>query len=260
MVVASSLVENVTVDAEGRLAPIAALVHAARNGAADLATRLEERYAVGEPGLPGWDQGKATLWHDTGLFSISSPQPPTLSIDRGEPMAMTAIAGTPYWFKVATLEEGRLHFARYTVGEWSREIDVAGYNAYSYDLPDVRRGTLSERHTVASRIYPGATTAYWLYVNHGIDEVRGAPVMIWHDGQRRLEPHDLSSLRMQIVTDNLVHLGLIPPMVHVLVPPSSGGESCRSDSTARAARCALSNTAPCPTVRPPPHRGGPSPR
>ena len=29
---------------------------------------------------------------------------------------------------------------------------------------------------------------------------------------------------MQVVTDNLVHRGLIPPMVHVLVSPSTGGE------------------------------------
>jgi len=29
---------------------------------------------------------------------------------------------------------------------------------------------------------------------------------------------------MQVATDNLVELGLIPPMVHVLVNPSSGGE------------------------------------
>jgi enterochelin esterase-like enzyme len=77
---------------------------------------------------------------------------------------------------------------------------------------------------VASEIYPGATTSYWLYVNHGIDEARGAPVMIWHDGERKLEPYDLLSHRMQIVTDNLVQLGLVPPIVHLLVSPSFGGK------------------------------------
>ena len=112
------------------------------------------------------------MWHDTCLFSISSPQPPTLSIDRGNPMAMTPVPGTPYWFTLATLEPGRLHSAKYTVGEWFREIDAVGYNPYSYELPDVRRGTLSERRTVSSQIYPGATTEYWLYVNHGIDEAK----------------------------------------------------------------------------------------
>ena len=139
-------------------------------------------------------------------------------------MAMTPVPGTPYWFTLETLEHGRLHGVRYAVGAWSREGDVIGYNPHSYELPDVRRGTISEERTVSSRIYPGATTSYWMYVNHGIDEVRGAPVMVWHDGRRRLEPMDLVSLRMQIVTDNLVQLGLIPPMVHLLVPPSSGGE------------------------------------
>src|SRR5439155_20469090 len=124
-----------------------------------------------------------------------------------------------------TLEQGRLHSFRYLLdGECSGTHDVAGYNPLSYELPDVRGGTISERRSVASEIYPGATTPYSLYVNHGIDEVRGAPVMVWHDGRRRLEPPDAISYRMQIVTDNLVQLGLIPPMVHVLVSPSTGSE------------------------------------
>jgi enterochelin esterase family protein len=48
--------------------------------------------------------------------------------------------------------------------------------------------------------------------------------MVWHDGPAFLAPSDLVGYRVQIVTDNLVHLGLIPPMVHLFVTPSSGGE------------------------------------
>jgi enterochelin esterase family protein len=165
------------------------------------------------------------VWHDTGLFAISTAKPPALSLDGAEALPMTGLPGTPFWFRLEPLEQGRLHSFRYLVdGQWSDTHDVAGYNPLSYELPDVKRGRLSEGRTVPSRIYPGATTRYWLYVNHGVDEARGAPVMIWHDGQRRVEPHDLVSLRVQIVSDNLAHLGVIPPMVHLLVSPSSGGD------------------------------------
>jgi enterochelin esterase family protein len=82
---------------------------------------------------------------------------------------------------------------------------------------------LTERRKVSSRIYPGALTEYLVYANHGIDERRGAPVMVWHDGPFCLAPFDLANLRMQIVSDNLVQLGSIPPMVHVVVSPSVGG-------------------------------------
>jgi enterochelin esterase family protein len=132
---------------------------------------------------------------------------------------MSPVPGTPYWLRLERLEPGRLHSYRYLVdGDWSAPADIAGYTELSYELPDVPRGTLSEGRTVSSRIYSGAVTRYWLYANHGIDEARGAPVMVWHDGQRRVG--DLFAYRMQIVTDNLVFRGSIPPMVHVLVSAS----------------------------------------
>ena len=101
--------------------------------------------------------------------------------------------------------------------------EVAGFTELSRELPDVTPGSLSEEREVSSAIYPGATTGYWVYVNHGIDEVRGAPLMIWHDGHARAV-RDLFNSRMQIVTDNLAHLGRIPPMVHICVRPSEGSE------------------------------------
>jgi enterochelin esterase family protein len=138
---------------------------------------------------------------------------------------MAPVPGTTYWLRLERIEPGSLHTYRYRVGgEWGQGGDVAGYTARSYELPDATRGTLSDERVVRSRIYRDAITKYRLYANHGIDETRGAPVMIWHDGHCRLEPHDLFHYRMQIVTDNLVRLGSIPPMVHVLVPPSSPGE------------------------------------
>jgi len=102
---------------------------------------------------------------------------------------MAAIPATSYWFRVETIEPGRLHLYRYRIdGEWGPGGDVAGYNCQSYELPGVRPGTMSERRVVSSWVYPGATTEYWLYANHGLDEVRGAPLIVWHDGEVCLQP------------------------------------------------------------------------
>jgi enterochelin esterase-like enzyme len=103
--------------------------------------------------------------------------------------------------------------------------DVAGYNPDSYPLPGVPRGKLSEMKTIASKIYPGMTANYWVYVNPGADTTRGAPLMVWQDGETIVGNQDLLRLRLQIVSDNLVAKKLIPPMVHVLISPGSGGEA-----------------------------------
>ena len=66
---------------------------------------------------------------------------------------------------------------------------------------------------------------YWVYVNPGADTVRGAPLMVWQDGETIVGTQDPLRLRLQTVTDNLVHKKLIPPMVHVLIAPGSGGEA-----------------------------------
>src|SRR5258707_5121878 len=79
--------------------------------------------------------------------------------------------------------------------------------------------------TLTSRIYPGMSANYWVYVNPGADTTRGAPLMVWQDGETIVGNQDLLRLRLQIVSDNLAHKKLIPPMVHVLISPGSGGEA-----------------------------------
>jgi enterochelin esterase family protein len=65
-------------------------------------------------------------------------------------------------------------------------------------------------------------------VNAGADITRGAPLMVWQDGETIVGNSDLLRLRLQIVSDNLVSKKLIPPMVHVLISPGSGGNRTRS--------------------------------
>ena len=66
---------------------------------------------------------------------------------------------------------------------------------------------------------------YWVYVNAGADLTSGAPLMVWQDGETIVGNQDLLRLRLQIVSDNLVAKKRIPPMVHVLIQPGSGGEA-----------------------------------
>jgi enterochelin esterase family protein len=224
----------------GRLAPIAELVEAARAGGDVLAQRLPGPFPelAAEPGPvaamrafhghaspPDLGSSITAVWDDACLFVVNAGRRPVLELDGAGAQPLDAVPGTPYWFRVEPVERGRVHLFRFGIdGSWGPLGDLAGYAEQSYEQPGVARGTLSEARTVESHVYPGATTQYWVYANHGIDEQRGAPVLFWHDGAGCLAPSDLVGLRLQIVSDNLVHLGLIPPLAHVLVQPSTGGE------------------------------------
>ena len=75
-----------------------------------------------------------------------------------------------------------------------------------------------------SKVYPGMKSNYWVYVNAGADMTKGAPLMVRQDGETIVGNQDLLRLRLQIVSDNLVAKKMIPPMVHLLIQPGSGGE------------------------------------
>jgi enterochelin esterase family protein len=208
----------------GRLAPIAALIEAAVAGEVDIGPQLESCFAGTVPGpLMGY-WGHVLSWNGTALIAVASEQPTAIALDGADPVPMTSVPGTSYWFKLDLVEEGRVRSYKLVVdGEWTDGREFPGYLPLSHELPDVRPGTISEKRTVKSRIYPGATTEYWVYANHGIDEEQGAPVLVCHDGGNQAE-RDEFNLRQQIVSDNLVHVGQIPPLVQVLVRPSQGSE------------------------------------
>lgn len=168
----------------------------------------------------------AAVWGQEFLFALASDNPATISIDRQAPVPMTRVAGTEYWFRLETLRLGVTHtFTFYSGGRDVGTNSVAGYLPDSYPIPGAPRGSLSPMRTVTSRIYGGAQANYWLYANAGVDTTRGAPLMIWQDGQNHVGARDLINYRLQTVTDNLVHQKRIPPMVHLLIAPGTGGET-----------------------------------
>lgn len=199
--------------------PLQQVIEAARTNS----PRLKELLGSGLPGLRGRDG--ALVWGQDFLFAVESEKPAFVAIDKQPPVAMTNIAGTKYWYKLATLRLGTTHNYNYIVdGQSIGTYDVAGYNPDSYPLPGAH-GAISEKKTLTSKIYPGMKANYWVYVNPGADTTRGAPLMVWQDGETIVGNLDLLRLRLQIVSDNLVHKKLIPPMVHVLISPGSGGEA-----------------------------------
>jgi enterochelin esterase family protein len=125
------------------------------------------------------------------------------------------------WFRLVKMRTGVTHSLQFTADgkPLGPRRDVAGYNPDSYPRPGVPKGTLSEKRTITSQIYDGATADYWIYASPGVDPSRPAPLMVWQDGQGLING-DLSSLRLLTVTENLVAQRLIPPMVHVMISPA----------------------------------------
>jgi enterochelin esterase family protein len=99
---------------------------------------------------------------------------------------------------------------------------MVGYNPDSYPKNGVAKGKLSDRMTFTSKLYEGMTTNYWVYASPGVDPSVPAPLMVWQDGQGIAAEN--SGLRLFTVTENLIAQKLIPPMVHVLIQPGTGGD------------------------------------
>ncbi len=167
----------------------------------------------------------AAVWGNEAVFAVRSNSPPQIVLDGAAPQPLRRVSGSNIWCHLASIAIGETH--TYTMLVDGRDLgtnSIAGYLPDSYPLPGAARGTLSDRRTITSTIYDGVEVDYWIYVNPGIDPA-GAPLTIWLDGQGFVGALDLVNHRLQIVSDNLVHLGRLPPMVHLLVAPGTGGKS-----------------------------------
>ena len=206
--------------ATAQVHPLQELIEAARTNS----PKLKELIEKGLPLLHGRDG--AAVWGQDFLFAVKAEKPASVSIDHQPPLELKPVAGSKYWYKLLTLRLGTTHtYTYFSDGKTIGTYDVAGYNPDAYPLAGAPRGTLSPMKTLASKIYPGMTANYWVYVNPGVVTTEPAPLMIWQDGETIVGNQDLLRLRLQIVSDNLVHKKLIPPMVHVLISPGTGGEA-----------------------------------
>jgi enterochelin esterase family protein len=80
---------------------------------------------------------------------------------------------------------------------------------------DVPTGTVTEHVFKDSKIYPGTTRKYWVYVPANLKTVPN--LMVFQDGNSFQNPN--GSYRVPIVFDNLIQAQAMPPTVAVLINP-----------------------------------------
>ena len=111
--------------------------------------------------------------------------------------------------------------ARYA--EFSKKAWTEPINEEQRPGPDSRpqrgvpKGAVHERVWRDSRIFPGATHEYWLYVPAQYDASRPACVAVFQDGWGYADPE--GSMRAPTVFDNLIHKGDMPVTIGVFVNP-----------------------------------------
>lgn len=74
--------------------------------------------------------------------------------------------------------------------------------------PNTPAGEVIKGEFTGGQVYPGTWREYWVYIPHGLDRMKPAPVMVFQDGLQYNAP---------VVFDNLIHKGEIPPIVSVFV-------------------------------------------
>ncbi|HYZ84070.1 MAG TPA: alpha/beta hydrolase-fold protein, partial [Bryobacteraceae bacterium] len=158
------------------------------------------------------------------LFAIETASEPKLVVDGKRPTSMRRVRDTTFWAAPGRLEAGRHHWFHYVVDGkvFGGRTDLAAYGPDSYEQPGVPKGTLHGKFTHTSKLYAGMTSDYWVYVPAQYDGNTPAALMVWHDGQG-LVTRD-GRMRLQIVSDNLIHKKLMPVTIHVFIAPGKLGD------------------------------------
>ena len=100
----------------------------------------------------------------------------------------------------------------------------------SYPQPGVPRGTILDYEWTASRVFPGTSRRYWVYVPAQYTASEPASLMVFQDGHMYLDPE--GEIRAAVVFDNLIHRGEMPVTIGVFVADQwaigggSSGGSC----------------------------------
>jgi len=93
--------------------------------------------------------------------------------------------------------------------------------------PDIKRGELKGPFEFHSKIFANTVRRYWVYVPANYDAKQPPNLLVFHDGQRATNPQ--GSLRVQIVLDNLIHEGEIPPTLGIFITPGNLSEKYPDD-------------------------------
>ena len=83
--------------------------------------------------------------------------------------------------------------------------------------PGVPKGTVTAHEWTESRVYPGTSRKYWVYVPAKLDPGVIPKLMVFQDGGGFQNP--AGGTRVPVVFDNLIHEKRMPPAVAVMVNP-----------------------------------------
>ena len=93
------------------------------------------------------------------------------------------------------------------------------YTPDSSRQPNVPRGTVTAHTLTTSKVYPGTTHDYWVYVPAQYNAATPAAVMFFQDG--RTFVNEAGAFRVPIVFDNLIHQGAMPVTIAILINPGT---------------------------------------
>src|SRR4051794_305276 len=91
------------------------------------------------------------------------------------------------------------------------------YGPDSSPQAGVPRGTTVELGWNASRVFPGTSRRYWVYVPARYTGAEPASLMVFQDGWMYLDPD--GEIRAGVVFDNLIHRAEMPVTIGVFVDP-----------------------------------------
>ncbi|HTD25305.1 MAG TPA: SMP-30/gluconolactonase/LRE family protein [Terriglobales bacterium] len=83
--------------------------------------------------------------------------------------------------------------------------------------PGIPKGTVTKYSWTTSKIFPGTTRDYWIYVPAQYKAEKPACVMIFQDGKGMVD--EAGSFRVPIVFDNLIQKGDMPVTIGVFINP-----------------------------------------
>jgi enterochelin esterase family protein len=97
--------------------------------------------------------------------------------------------------------------------DWKLHPDAA-------EKPGVPKGTVTQMPAWESKIFPGTTRDWWIYVPAQYKPDGTAAVMVFQDGKGYVSP--TGNWRAPIVFDNLIASGEMPPTVGIFINPGVG--------------------------------------
>ena len=166
-------------------------------------------------------EGLLTAW------AIEAPEAKTAAVAMagGKTVELVRIGETPVFAKVIPLESGAGFRWSYEVdGKHSGrrgDIEVYTDGPELAEMPGVPKGKLLPQTLWESKIYPGTTRPWWIYVPAQYKEDQPACVMVFQDGG------GYTSF-VPTVFDNLIAKGEMPVTAAIFINPGSGrGEEGR---------------------------------